>query len=577
MKDIKYSEILRVNRELKSNNSAEKYEIKILSNIIVNQISSIIEFPLQKKGINAHASVGNFDNIVQDSVEFNASNCVIVFWELCNVIDGFQYRSNLLDDEQIESIVERMKSEIDYTLNNLAKTPLVVLNEFSTVVFNSHLIKQNAFDKICNQLTHYLKSKITPNVVLIDIDKIFAKLSISACVDFRNYYSSKALYTIDFFKSYALFILPVILSALGKSKKALIFDCDNTLWKGILGEDGENGVEMTSKSPGGVFFEEVQYLAKELSAKGIIIGLNSKNNHDDVSKIIKNNKALSLKESEIVIEKINWNDKVTNLRAIATELNIGLDSIVFVDDSDFEINLVKEYLPEVHTLQVPKSLHEYPNILRENLGLFYSILSTKDDSSRIQSYKEQSLRDEVKRNFDDIIDYLKSLKLEMIIHIDQVSLIERMAQLTQKTNQFNLTTKRYAYTDVENFVNENKFITFAFEVNDRFGNFGITGESFIAMDGHEATIDTFLMSCRVLGRNLELKFLDEIILVLVSKGVKLIKSSYMKTMKNQQVEDFYERAGFKLIDNSGETKTYELNTEHYNKITLDYISVKYER
>jgi FkbH-like protein len=475
------------------------------------------------------------------------------------------------------AIVEKTKSEIDYTLTNLKSTSIVIVNYFSTIVFNHQLLARNNYDEICRELNHYLESKKTQNVVLVDIDKIFARISVSSSVDFRNYYSSKTLYTLDFFEVYSSMITPVITSVFGKSKKALIFDCDNTLWKGILGEDGESGIEMSGKSAKGVFFEEVQFMAKELASRGIIIGLNSKNNPEDVKKVIKDNESMSLKESEIVIEKVNWNDKVTNFQSIAKELNIGLDSIVFFDDSDFEINLVKEYLPEVFSVQVPKSLYEYPALFRKNIDLFYSILSTKDDVARVKSYKDQVVREQAKNSYGSINEYLESLELEMIIYINDKDLIERMAQLTQKTNQFNLTTKRYTFTQVEEFVKTDQFITFAFELNDKFGKFGITGESFVSIKGHEATIDTFLMSCRVLGRNIELKFLDEMILYLERVGVTQIKSSYIRTQKNQQVEDFYERAGFILTGDFGEVKTYEFDIKDHKKVAINYISVKYER
>lgn len=575
--EIKYSELLKLNKELKDGNSSEEYNIKILSNIIVNQLTQIVEYPLQKRGVNAIASCGNFDNIVQDSIQFNKSNCVLIFWELCNIVDGFQYKSNVLTESEKSAIIEKTKSEIDYTLTNLNSTSIVIINYFSTTVFNHQIIGRNIYDEICRELNNYLESKKTRNVVLFDIDKIFAKITVSSSVDFRNYYSSKTLYTLDFFEVYSSMITQIITSVFGKSKKALIFDCDNTLWKGILGEDGESGIEMSGKSAKGVFFEEVQFMAKELASRGIIIGLNSKNNPEDVKKVIKDHESMSLKESDIVIEKVNWNDKVSNLQNIAKELNIGLDSIVFIDDSDFEINLVKEYLQEVYTIQVPKNLYEYPSLFRKNIDLFYSILSTKDDAARVKSYKDQVVREQAKNSYGSINEYLESLDLEMIIYIDHKDLIERMAQLTQKTNQFNLTTKRYTFTQVEDFVKTNQYITFAFEVNDKFGKFGITGESFVSIKGHEATIDTFLMSCRVLGRNIELKFLEELVLYLESKGITQIKSSYVKTQKNQQVEDFYERAGFTLTGDFGELKNYELNIKDHKKVAINYISVKYER
>ncbi|MBN8703042.1 MAG: HAD-IIIC family phosphatase [Bacteroidetes bacterium] len=575
---MKFSEILRLNKEFRF--SLEKtpvYPISVISNVVVNQLQPILEYELRVNFVNAEVAIGDYDAIIQDSVKSSEKSMVVLFWEIANLIDGFQYKAPLLSLKETEELVERFKSEIDFALKNLEKLPLVLFNKFSTLAFNHPYIKKNNFDFICDQLNNYIESKQSHNVIIIDIDKLIAKCSIEKSFDFRNYYSSKALYSVDFFREYASFIKPIVLSATGKSKKALIFDCDNTLWNGIVGEDGLDGIQMSSKTAKGVVFEEVQHLAKDLARKGIVIGLNSKNNASDVNEVFSNNKAITIKDEDIVIKKVNWNDKVSNLKEIAKDLNIGIDSLLFVDDSDFEINLVRETLPQVVTMQVPKQLYLYPQEFRKRQECFFTLSNSNEDSNRIKMYKDEQKRETEKASFVNIGEYLKSLDLSIVVYIDNKAQIARIAQLTQKTNQFNFTTKRYTETEITSFIESKSHKVFTIEVRDKFGDFGLTGVIIVEIKDDSALIDTFLMSCRVLGRNLELKFLDLVIEELRLIGIKKIVASYYKTIKNNQVQVFYENNGFLVMKQNEIEKFYELNIANYKLHQLDYISSKYDR
>jgi FkbH-like protein len=526
-------------------------------------------------GVNAKVTIGDYDTIIQDSAKISNNNLVLIFWELANLIDGFQYRANILSKDEIDLYTTRFKEEIDLVLNNLETAPLVILNKFSTLVFNCENIVENNFDYICEDLNKYLVQKKMDNMVLVDVDKVLAKVSIKESIDFRNYYSSKSLYTIAFFKEYTSFISPVVLSVTGKSKKAIIFDCDNTLWNGIVGEDLKDGLFMTSTTAKGVVYEEVQCITKELADKGIIIGLNSKNNVDDVEEILKHSD-MSIHNDEISIKKINWNDKVSNLKEIALELNIGLESIVFVDDSDFEINLVKKYLPQVETIQVPIEKYLYPAEIRKKLGLFYRLNSTKEDLLRGKMYAEEALRKNKYEVYENIEEYLSSLGLELTIFIDDVKHITRIAQLTQKTNQFNLTTKRYTETEVLRLVKAENYFVFAFSVKDKYGDFGLTGGAIIEIKKDEALIDNLLMSCRVLGRNIEYRFIEEVFCYLQKQGIKKVKAVYASTFKNEQVKELYENMGFTLLGSTELLKNYEIDLINFNPKSFEYIILRHE-
>ena len=387
MRDLKYSEILKLNKELGSCLTIDTYNISVFSNITVNQLKEICEYSLRVANVNAGVKIGDYDNIVQDSLKYKDSNLVIVFWELCNIIDGLQFKIELFDDQEIDSIVEKTKSEIDLVFKNLQNTSLVLFNKFSSIQFSGLSINETKLEKLSAQLNQYLADNVPENVKLIDLEKVIARVGVNSSLDLRYYYSSKALYTIDFFKVYAEHIKPYIMSANGKSKKAIIFDCDDTLWKGVLGEEGFDGIEMSSPTRDGAIYSEIQSIALALNKQGILIGLCSKNNSADVDEVIKSHTDMQLHDEHITIKKVNWSDKVTNLREIAGELNIGLNSLVFVDDSSFEVNFIKDQIPEITVLQVPDRLYNYPKMLRENLGLFYNLSFTWEDKQKIEIYK----------------------------------------------------------------------------------------------------------------------------------------------------------------------------------------------
>jgi FkbH-like protein len=561
---VKYSEILKANRLLENKDSST-YKITILSNIMVHQAKDLCEYSLRVDNVNAFVQLGDYDNIVQDSLKFKELNAVVIFWEMYNFIDGLQYKSELLSQKGVNDLIIKIKIEIDIVFNNFNDISLLIINKFSNLIFNQYELSKNKSDFIIDELNKYLTSKNQINLQIIDIDKVIAKASIKRSVDLRYFYSSKTLYSIEFYREYFAHIKPLFLLANGKIKKALIFDCDNTLWKGVLGEDGFDNIKM---------FQEVQYLAKILSKSGVIIGLCSKNNAKDIDEVIQNHKNMILKSKDIVIKKVNWEDKVSNIKAIAKELNIGLDSLVFVDDSDFEVNLIKEELPMVKVLQVPKKECEYNLLIRNAMNLFYNPSQTKEDLVKVTMYKTQVQRVNQEQKIGNIEEYLKSLKLEITTYIDDINSVARISQMTQKTNQFNLTTKRYAHKDIEVFINNDNYTVLAIGVNDKFGDNGIVGLAILEYNNNIAYIDTLLMSCRVLGRNIEYRFMDIINDIVISKGFEKLSSNYIKTLKNEQVSDLYDRYGFKILEKDEESTSYTMLVKRYKGKKLEYIRIK---
>jgi FkbH-like protein len=560
---MKYSELIKLNNELDVVVDGSEYRIVILSNIMVHQSKEICEFLLRTESVNANVLLGEYDNIIQDSTKFQDANAIVIFWEACNFVDGLQYKAGSLSSPEFESIVLKIKNEIDLILRNLKDIPLVLINRFSSLIFDQFSLSNNKMNQLVGRLNVYLKEKCGVNVKIIDIDKVISRLSIKSSIDLRYYYSSKTLYSIDFYKKYFEYIKPIFLSTTGKIKKALIFDCDNTLWKGVLGEDGFDNIKI---------YNEIQHLILHLAKKGVIICLCSKNNPQDVDNVLENHPDMILRDEHIVVKKVNWSDKVSNLKSISQDLNIGLDSLVFIDDSSFEIGLIKKELPTIKTFQVPVKEYEYGLMMREVSNLFYSPSQTKEDIQKVKIYKKQLQRSEDRGRVGNIEDYLRSLGLALIVHVDDLSQVSRIAQMTQKTNQFNLTTIRYTESDIKKLVEDELKTVISISVSDKYGDSGVTGLAIL--DSDKSAIDTLLLSCRVLGRNIEYKFMDIIIDFAKNKDIRVLNSQYIKTIKNQQVSDFYERCGFVKIDEVDSSSQYNLHVENYKNKDMKYIRIE---
>ena len=572
MKDMLFLDILNENKELRNQLiDKERVELKILSNITLNQLVPILEYTLRIEGINGYVTTGEYDNIIQESLKSYDREVPLIFWELCNLKQGFVYELEMEDDKFFEKYLDKVKGEFLLISKNLATCGLVLFNKFSHIGFSADDLRLSAFEKFVDMLNAFLIENAPANFILVDLSKIISKVAIKPSFDWRGYYSSKSLYSINFLKEYSSFILPALRSFSGKSKKAIIFDCDNTLWKGIVGEDGIDGIELSESTTNGIYFKEVQLIIKRLIHNGVIFGLCSKNNEEDVSEVFRKRLDITLTENDITIKKINWQDKANNLINIAMELNIGIDSIVFVDDSNFEINLIKETLPDVKTLTVPKRLYNYPQFVKSSTNLFFNLTNSVEDLNRTKMYKQNVERGKALNSVNNIEEYLSSLSIKVSLDNKNQDFFERLVQLTQKTNQFNLTTQRYAIGDMRNFYDLANYDVISLEVEDKFGSFGVTGLCIIKRDRNIAEIDSFLMSCRILGRNIELIFLEEIIHMLLQNKITLVKSSFIKTEKNSQVEFFFDTAGFTVVAQTNTKKEYELDINNFKKTNINYI------
>lgn len=338
-----------------------------------------------------------------------------------------------------------------------------------------------------------------------------------------------------------------------KTKKCLVLDLDNTLWGGVIGEDGIGGISLAPHGKGHAFYV-FQKLILALHKRGVILAINSKNNISDVMKVFSKHPHMLLKEENFASIKVNWEDKVTNLKAIAEEINIGIDSLVFIDDDPANREMVKAFMPEVTVIDLPKEPERYYKALFQYKG-FNSLEFTSEDAERGKTYYTEKKRRDFKNESVDMDSFLGGLNIKVYIDLINDHSLARASQLTQKTNQFNLTTYRYSEEDLKDMLKQGAKI-WTLGVEDRFGKYGITGLAIVKKEEFW-TIDTFLLSCRILGKKIEFEFLRYILEQLKKIDPNgLVRAKYVPTAKNIQVKDFYSKEGFRLV--KGIDKDYDL-------------------
>ena len=353
-----------------------------------------------------------------------------------------------------------------------------------------------------------------------------------------------------------------------KRKKVLILDLDNTLWGGVLGEDGPQGITLGSSLLGAIY-RDAQKRIKELKDLGVLLAIVSKNNMDEVDTLFKQNTQMVLKKDDFISILSNWDDKPTNIQRLANQLNLGMDSFVFLDDNEVERESIKRTLPMVEVVEFPYDAAKLPATIEKIYQqYFWQWKITSEDKVKTKQYQEEVLRQNDLVSATSMDDYL--LSLNMIIRIGEVEAdqVERAVQLISKTNQFNTCTLRL---DLHGFQSYRDLGNTAYTVNvsDKYGDSGLVSVIMVSKDNQIATIDNFLLSCRVMGRQIENAILEAIENKLYREGVKELHASFIPTDKNKPVTDLWNRLGFKVVNVSENgTKQYEKHLDSYQDLSL---------
>jgi len=579
----KLSQYITESKNVKDKKFGKELRIAILSSFTLEGLSETLIVKCAEKDIGCKTYVSDYNQYNQeilknDSYLYNFSpEITFLILDPRKIFGSLFYNPYELSKEQRIDFLNKKFNEIKELIDffkSKSKSKLIISN-FWIPTYSPYGISETktkfGFHEMIKQFNQNLLKKIQDenSVYLLDMERFVSKYGEENTFDFQQYFFGDIQISIKFIPQLANELMSFIIAYLGISKKCVVLDLDNTLWGGIAGEDGVDGIKLGHQPPGNVFLEFQEHLLS-LFHRGIILAINSKNNLEDVLEIFRKHPNMILKEANFANLKINWNDKVKNMKEIAEELNIGLDSIVYFDDDPINREFMTMALPQVKTVELPDDPSQFSKIL-QNLNEFSSFVITKEDSDRGKMYSDQRKRDELK---DSVVSYDEFLKnLDLVISVKKANgfTIPRISQLTLKTNQFNLTTRRYQEEDIKKFSLGKDFLVSCAQVEDKFGDSGITGVFIVKKDKSvEWVIDTFLLSCRIIGREIEKIMMDQIFQQAKRDGVKRIKAQFIPTQKNKPAEKFLGDCGFKK---EGEFWIYDLEIPFKKP---DFIEVRTE-
>jgi FkbH-like protein len=371
-------------------------------------------------------------------------------------------------------------------------------------------------------------------------------------------------------EEWARYLMPIF----GRTAKVLVTDLDNTLWRGVVGEDGPKGILMDGHYPGAMH-RNLQCALLDLHHRGILLAIASKNNEADALEILDHHPDMILRPQHFAAVRCNWLDKAQNLRSIAEELNVGLDSLVFLDDNPAERDLVRQQLPEVTVIELPSQPAGYARIVQE-FPLLQRLSLSGEDKERTAYYATQRQRQELQNHSSSLEDFYRELQQRVEIRCTTRETIIRVAQLTQKTNQFNLTTRRYTEAEIAALLKAPDVAVYEIRLRDRFADSGIVGVCITRFDGTVSEIDTLLLSCRVIGRTVETAVLSFAAQQSALAGACRLQGWFCPTKKNGPAKDFYPRHGFELASEEGGKTLWSLDPRQVSIDCPSWISLTHE-
>lgn len=554
--------------------------IGVSSAVTVNQL----DLYLRKYGVLSDTRInvlnGNYNDPIGDAdifIKNNVDHAIFIpFFD--NIIPFFEAQIPSLSVGEINSKEGDIRALYRLALEKCTSIKSIVLCKFHRMSSVPDVSGPDIVDAVLNQFNEALleEGKRFGNVKVINAEDIIKDIGRKNAFDERFYYLSKAPYSRAFFDEFANRYSMITRGFGTFFFKALVLDCDNTLWGGVIGEDLLAGIKLNKFDYPGNIYWKIQKEIKELEKNGVLLCLCSKNNMADVDEVLFQNPNMVLKDSDFVCKKVNWDDKPSNIRALAKELNIGLDSLVFLDDSSFECESVRQQLPMVKVFQVPKNLSEYPKLIANLKKLFLSGGISEESRSKTQQYRQRSEGEALKAQFNSQEEYLDSLQIKIKLSCNASQSIARISELSMKSNQFNVTTRRYNESEILSMMSDSKFDIYSLEVSDKFGSAGLTGVVVINYAEDKAFVENFYMSCRVIGRGIEMGIWEKILDNAAKKGCKELIAKYIESPKNSIVNDFFERLGLRVDSQKDSCRYYSIQISDFPAPITPWIEFQYD-
>jgi FkbH-like protein len=572
------SQILRAVDALEQSEAGfREASIGLSSNVVIELLDPFLRREALRHGVRLKVVVGNYDDPGGDAERFRTAGLeqmlLLPFFD--NLLPAFEAQAAHLPVEALEA--KEMEFRARYRLafqraDDMKAVWLLGLHR----LFPSVGPGQDRVQEVLSRFDQALREEAAPfpNIRWIEAEDCLSRIGRDRAFDLRFYFGAKAPYTPAFLGEVAR---RVAIGSRGFGShfyKVLVLDCDNTLWGGVIGEDLLGGIQLGPYDQPGSIFWRVQHELVALEQSGVLLCLCSKNNPGDVAEVLARHPHAVLQERHFVLQKVNWTDKVDNLQAIAAELNLGLDSMVFLDDSPFECEAVRTRLPAVRTLQVPARLSDYPGLVQDLKELCLGGGISRESQSKTEQYRLRAQAEALKGDLQSQEDYLTSLGLQVTLDRNAPAQIPRLSELTLKSNQFNLTTRRYSEADIRRMVDDLSVTIYALSVRDRFGDSGLTGILIMRWEGPVAVVDSFLMSCRVLGRGIEKAVWAPMLQDARHRGCQELAAEFIPTPKNAQVASFFDELGLPAIEVAAEgTRRYRIGVEAFTPPSTPWIEV----
>ena len=539
----------------------KKLKVAILPSFTLNGLDETFHVKCSEIGIRYQSYVADYNQYNQEILNsksdfYNFSpDITFLILDIRSLLGDYFYFPYSISSAERKSLVKEKINELENLIlqfkNNSSST--LVITNFNIPSYSPNGIIETksefGFHEMIHEINESLRNivKNQNSIYVYDFNQFVSKYGEKNIFDYRQFHLGSIQIAFNYIPYFAYELMSYVKTMLGVSRKCIVLDLDNTLWGGIVGEDGFDGIELAQTSNGKAFVEFQKQLLS-LWQQGIILAINSKNNFDDAMKVIREHPDMILREKHFASIQINWDDKAQNIKQIAEEINIGLNSIVFFDDDKLNQERIKQEFPEVLTVDMPNDPSQYSSILT-NLNDFNALQRTEEDTKRGVMYAQQRQRKQFENTVSNLDQFLKQMDIKVKIKQSNGFLIPRISQLTLKTNQFNLTTRRYQEEEIRKFSKDENFEVGCAQVLDKFGDNGITGAYIVKKNETNWILDTFLLSCRVMGRGVEDAMLSHILKDAKNNGIEEFKAEFIPTLKNKPAENFLSDFGFRKHDN----------------------------
>jgi FkbH-like protein len=570
MLTLDYFALSKEAKALKISSAAKVIRIALLADCATQHLATIMRAIAARNGVQAELYEGNYDGVDLEILDPNSALYAFAPQYVVILLSSEKLKARLYASGDRRTFADETVGRLEnlwgafraHSQATIIQSTFVLPSERA---FGNYELKvADSVGSIFTEINYRLavKARETKNVLLNDVDFLAAAIGRAQWLDARMWNMAKTPCRLEHVPLLAQSLLDTMFAASGLIVKCVVLDLDNTLWGGVIGDDGLEGIALGEFDEGEAFVG-LQKFIRELKRRGIILAVVSKNEHANAVLPFREHPHMALKEEDISVFVANWDNKADNIRLIQKTLNIGFDSLVFLDDNPFERNIVREFLPEVVVPELPEDPSLYLQSLAD-LNLFETASFSEADVQRADQYREEAQRELTKTHFTDINDYLTSLAMEIRLERFNAFNLPRIAQLIQRSNQFNLMTRRYGEAACEAMMKDPSLAPLTLRLADKFGDYGLISVVILKHAGEDLEIDEYLMSCRVLQRGVESFTINNIFSYAARLGAKRVVGHYLPTAKNDMVKGFFKSFGFgKVADGDGGASQWALAVDAY--------------